>query len=47
MPCIRIGVALWALLAGSALSVGLFAVVNAEHAGDVADQHGATACASR
>lgn len=37
----------WALLAGSALSVGLFAAVDAEHAGDAPDQHGETACASR
>jgi O-antigen ligase len=38
---------LWALLAGSALSVGLYAAVNAEHADNVADERGATACASR
>lgn len=37
----------WAMLAGSALSVGLFAVVDAEHAGDAADQHGEAGCASR
>lgn len=37
---------LWALLAGSALSVGLYAAVNAEHAGNAAGEHGATACAS-
>ena len=37
----------WALLAGSALSVGLFAGVDRRPADDRADQHGETACASR